>query len=146
MPVGHAEVLRRGSLGPLRGLLHARPLRVAWQQRRRASQLEHITSGAAICHGQPTVRGLRYPVQLLLALLSAGMSIDDVLADHPDLQQEDLLAALECAASARRPQLTTWAVVGAASGYATVVLHKCADLRLAASPPPLASCSTGDAA
>jgi uncharacterized protein (DUF433 family) len=59
------------------------------------SRLERVTTDPAICHGQATVRGLRYPVQTLLELLSSGMTIDDVLADNPDLEREDLLAALE---------------------------------------------------
>jgi uncharacterized protein (DUF433 family) len=42
-----------------------------------------ITLDPAICHGQPAVRGLRYPVQMLLELLSSGMSVDEVLADYP---------------------------------------------------------------
>jgi len=64
------------------------------------SRLERITSDPAICHGQPTVRGLRYPVETLLELLSAGMTIEEVVADHPDLEREDLLAALEFGALA----------------------------------------------
>jgi uncharacterized protein (DUF433 family) len=59
------------------------------------SRLSRITSDPAVCHGQPTVRGLRYPVHTLLELLSAGMTIDVVLADYPDLERDDLLAALE---------------------------------------------------
>jgi uncharacterized protein (DUF433 family) len=59
------------------------------------SRLGRITSDPAICHGQPTIRGLRYPVEMLLELLSAGMSIDEVLVDYPDLERDDLLAALE---------------------------------------------------
>jgi uncharacterized protein (DUF433 family) len=59
------------------------------------SRLGRITSDPAICHGQPTVRGLRYPVEMLLGLLSAGMGIDEVLVDYPDLERDDLLAALE---------------------------------------------------
>jgi uncharacterized protein (DUF433 family) len=59
------------------------------------SRLERITVDPAVCHGQPVVRGLRYPVQSLLELLSSGMTIEDVLADYPDLEREDLLAALE---------------------------------------------------
>ena len=49
----------------------------------------------AICHGRPTVRGLRYPVDDLLELLASGMTVDEVLADYPDLERDDLLAALE---------------------------------------------------
>ncbi|OIN78486.1 DUF433 domain-containing protein [Mycobacterium malmoense] len=59
------------------------------------SRLERITIDQSVCHGQPTVRGMRYPVQSLLELLSSGMTIEDVLADYPDLERDDLLAALE---------------------------------------------------
>lgn len=62
------------------------------------SRLERITVDQAVCHGQPVVRGLRYPVALLLELLSSGMTIEDVLADYPDLERDDLLAALELGA------------------------------------------------
>jgi uncharacterized protein (DUF433 family) len=64
------------------------------------SHLDRITSDPAVCHGQPTVRGLRYPVQMLLELLSSGMTIEDVLEDYPDLERDDLLAALEFGALA----------------------------------------------
>ncbi|WP_106298105.1 DUF433 domain-containing protein [Knoellia remsis] len=64
------------------------------------SRLDRITTDAAVCHGQPVVRGLRYPVQMLLELLSSGMSIDEVVADYPDLERDDLLAALEFGALA----------------------------------------------
>jgi uncharacterized protein (DUF433 family) len=64
------------------------------------SRLDRITTDPAICHGQPTVRGLRYPVQMLLELLSSGMSVDEVLADYPELERDDLLAALEFGALA----------------------------------------------
>jgi uncharacterized protein (DUF433 family) len=59
---------------------------------------ERITIDPGICHGQPTVRGLRYPVQMILELLSAGMTPDEVLADYEDLEREDILAVLEYAA------------------------------------------------
>ena len=59
------------------------------------SRLDRITSDTSICHGQPTVRGLRYPVETLLELLASGMTIQEILDDHPDLEHDDLLAALE---------------------------------------------------
>jgi uncharacterized protein (DUF433 family) len=40
------------------------------------------------------IRGLRYPVELILELLSIGMTIDDILADYEDLEREDVLAVL----------------------------------------------------
>ena len=59
------------------------------------SRFDRITSDPVICHGQPTVWVLRYRVESLLELLSTGMTMDEVLADYPDLEREDLLAALE---------------------------------------------------
>ncbi|MGH3985359.1 MAG: DUF433 domain-containing protein [Pseudonocardiaceae bacterium] len=64
------------------------------------SRLDRIVLDPAVCHGQPTVRGLRYPVESLLELLSSGMTIEEVLADYPDLERDDLLAALEFGALA----------------------------------------------
>jgi len=58
-------------------------------------RLEGITVDPSICHGQPTVRGLRYPVESLLELLASGMTIDEIIEDYPDLERDDLLAALE---------------------------------------------------
>ncbi len=59
--------------------------------------LERITIGPDICHGKPTIRGLRYPVESILELLASGMSIDELLNDYEDLEKEDFLACLEYA-------------------------------------------------
>ena len=56
--------------------------------------LERITINPAICHGKPCVRGLRYPVEMILELLSAGMTPKEILADYEDLEYEDILAVL----------------------------------------------------
>jgi uncharacterized protein (DUF433 family) len=56
--------------------------------------LERITIDPEICHGKPCIRGLRYPVEMILTLLSVDMSIDDILDDYEDLEKEDILAAL----------------------------------------------------
>lgn len=56
--------------------------------------IARITADPAICHGKPTIRGLRYPVELILELLTAGMTHDEILADYPDLERDDILAAL----------------------------------------------------
>jgi len=42
---------------------------------------ERITVNPEICHGKPTVRGLRYPVSMILELLAGGMSREEILAD-----------------------------------------------------------------
>jgi uncharacterized protein (DUF433 family) len=64
--------------------------------------LSRITIDPAICHGKPCVRGLRYPVETLLELLSSGMTIDEILADYEDLEREDGLAVLAFAARLAR--------------------------------------------
>jgi uncharacterized protein (DUF433 family) len=64
--------------------------------------LSRITIDPAICHGQPCIRGLRYPVEVLLELLSSGMTFDEVLADYEDLEREDLLSVFAFAAKLSR--------------------------------------------
>lgn len=60
--------------------------------------LDRIVMDPAICHGKPTLRGLRYPVQTILELLSSGMTPEEILADYEDLEGDDILAALAYAA------------------------------------------------
>ncbi|HIK30112.1 MAG TPA: DUF433 domain-containing protein [Oscillatoriales cyanobacterium M59_W2019_021] len=56
--------------------------------------LKRITLDPEICHGKPCIRGLRYPVEVILELLSSGMSIEEILEDYDDLEREDILATL----------------------------------------------------
>lgn len=63
-----------------------------------APDLSRITISSEICFGKPCIRGMRYPVEMLLDLLSAGMNIDEILSDYPDLQRKDVLAAIAYAA------------------------------------------------
>jgi uncharacterized protein (DUF433 family) len=63
---------------------------------------ERITIDLEICHGKPTIRGLRYAVEMILELLSSGMTADEILADYEDLEPEDILAALSFAARLSR--------------------------------------------
>ena len=58
---------------------------------------ERITMDPEICHGKPTVRGLRYTVESILELLSSGMAIEEILSDYEDLERDDILAALDFA-------------------------------------------------
>ena len=57
-----------------------------------------ITIDPNICHGQPTVRSLRYPEQNVLEYLATGKSEAEILADYPDLEAEDLRACQAYAA------------------------------------------------
>ncbi|MBW4535611.1 MAG: DUF433 domain-containing protein [Pleurocapsa minor HA4230-MV1] len=60
--------------------------------------LERITHHQDICHGKPCIRGLRYPVEFILELLSSGMTTEEILADYDDLEAEDIQAVLLFAA------------------------------------------------
>jgi uncharacterized protein (DUF433 family) len=60
--------------------------------------LKRITIDPEICHGKPTIRGLRYPVDNMLELMASGMTIEEILSDYPDLEKEDLLACIDYAA------------------------------------------------
>ena len=64
--------------------------------------LSRITMDASICHGKPCIRGLRYPVEFLLELLSGDMTTQQILADYPDLEADDLRAAIAYAARLSR--------------------------------------------
>lgn len=66
------------------------------------SLLSRITINSDICHGKPVIRNLRYPVESMLEYLAGGDAIEDVLAEFPDLEREDLLACLEFAAQSLR--------------------------------------------
>ena len=54
--------------------------------------LDRITYNPEICHGSPCIRGLRYPVEFLLELLSSGMTTEEILTDYDDLEQDDIYA------------------------------------------------------
>lgn len=56
--------------------------------------INRITIKAEICHGKPTIRSLRYPVENMLELLASGMTIEELLEDYPDLEKEDFLACI----------------------------------------------------
>lgn len=72
---------------------------------------DRVTIDPDICHGKPVIRGLRYPVEMILELLSAGMTTDDILADYEDLEREDFLAAL--AFATRRSQVRRLELIAA---------------------------------
>ena len=66
------------------------------QSNRNDAQLlaKRITIDPEICHGKPCIRGLRYPIELILELLSAGMTFNKILTDYEDLEREDSYATL----------------------------------------------------
>ena len=58
-----------------------------------SAALKRITADPAICHGKPTMRGLRYLMSMILELIAANMTPEETLADYPDLELEDIRAA-----------------------------------------------------
>ena len=60
--------------------------------------LKRITIEPGKCGGRPCIRGMRMRVTDVLQLLSAGATYEEILEDHPDLEREDILAAIEYAA------------------------------------------------
>lgn len=57
-----------------------------------------ITHNPEHCDGKPCIRGMRIRVRDVLVLYASGLSSEQILADFPDLEPEDLSAALDYAA------------------------------------------------
>jgi uncharacterized protein (DUF433 family) len=56
--------------------------------------LKRITANPAIFGGKPIIRGMRISVELILSLLALGENWDNILADYPDLEIDDIRACL----------------------------------------------------
>lgn len=56
--------------------------------------LKRITANPEIFSGKPIIRGMRISVELVLSLLTQGETVEDILADYPDLEPEDIRACL----------------------------------------------------
>ena len=59
---------------------------------------ERITIDPNVLHGQPCIRGMRFPVHQILDLLAAEKTPQDILKDYPYLEHEDIKQAIEYAA------------------------------------------------
>ena len=68
--------------------------------------LERITIEPEICHGKPCVRGMRWPVEVVLDMLGSEMSAADIVSEHRELEMEDVQACLHYAANIPR-----WATI-----------------------------------
>jgi uncharacterized protein (DUF433 family) len=65
-------------------------------------RLKRITISSDICHGKPCIRGLRYPVEFILEMLSGDSTESELLEDYPDLEPEDFKAVQAYAARLAR--------------------------------------------
>lgn len=61
-------------------------------------KLDRITVDPEVCRGQPTIRGMRITVGVVLKMLGAGKSATEVLEAYPELEPEDIEQALKYAA------------------------------------------------
>jgi uncharacterized protein (DUF433 family) len=61
-------------------------------------KLDRITIKPSVCLGQPTIRGMRITVTVILKMLAGGKTIQDVLKAYPELEAEDVLQAIQYAA------------------------------------------------
>ena len=61
-------------------------------------ELDRITQDPQIMGGKACIRGMRVTVGMIVGQIGAGHSIDDLLADYPYLEREDILQALRYAA------------------------------------------------
>jgi len=60
---------------------------------------DRITAEPGVMGGQPCIRGMRFPVKTIVHMIARGMSVEQVLAEHPDLEPADIEQALEFAAA-----------------------------------------------
>jgi len=60
--------------------------------------LKRITVNPAVMTGLPCIRGMRIPVTTILGLLAAGATEKEILAEYPDLEQDDIKACMAYAA------------------------------------------------
>jgi len=58
------------------------------------SLIKRITVNADICHGKPTIRNMRYPVEMIMELLSSGMTWKEIMKDYPAIVEDDIRACL----------------------------------------------------
>lgn len=63
-----------------------------------SERLRRITVTTGQCGGRPCIRGMRIRVSDILGLLGAGATYEEILTDYPQLEEDDILAALEYAA------------------------------------------------
>lgn len=79
----------------------------------RQELLARITIDPNICFGKPTIRGHRIWVSLILDFLASGMSVAEILAEYPGLEEADILACIAYGAEMSRERYFEVAVPAA---------------------------------
>jgi uncharacterized protein (DUF433 family) len=65
---------------------------------KKMKELDRITVDPEICLGQPTIRGMRITVSVILRLIAGGMTKAEIIKAYPELEEEDISQALRYAA------------------------------------------------
>ena len=68
------------------------------------SLLDRSTIDPEVCHGKPTIRGMRYPADSILEYVAAGDSIEELLVEFNDLERDDVLACFAYASASMKPK------------------------------------------
>ncbi|WP_148882926.1 DUF433 domain-containing protein [Thermococcus aciditolerans] len=67
--------------------------------------MKRVESRIGVLGGKPVIKGTRIPVYLILELLGAGLSIEDILKEYPELTKEDILDAIKFASKLARVEI-----------------------------------------
>lgn len=68
---------------------------------------DRITFNSEILGGRACIRGMRMPVSVIVSQIAHGSTWDEVLAEYPDLEQEDIQQALDYAAWLTQEEVRT---------------------------------------
>ena len=68
---------------------------------------QRISANPDVCGGFACIRGTRVPVYVILDFIAAGNTVDEILAEYPQLTRADILAAVEYAAKLAREEFET---------------------------------------
>ena len=68
---------------------------------------DRITFDPKIMGGRACIRGMRIPVSVIIGQIAHGATVEEILADYPDLQPEDIQQALEYAAWLTQEEVST---------------------------------------
>jgi uncharacterized protein (DUF433 family) len=72
---------------------------ILWNEgEKNMKELDRITVDPEICLGQPTIRGMRITVSVILKQIASGMTTQEILNSYPELEEEDIVQALKYAA------------------------------------------------
>jgi uncharacterized protein (DUF433 family) len=66
-------------------------------------KFDRITQDGAVMGGRPSIRGMRVTVGMIVGQIASGLSVEDLLADYPYLERDDIVQALRFAAQSRQP-------------------------------------------